>query len=83
MLLFYISSSSKDKEVPSASNQLAELSEHHEVDKLTTTFDMPKNEPSSSSFIDDDSEKEVPSPGYAVIDIKDVRQTYFNVVGNF
>ena len=65
---------SKDNEVPSASHQLAELSEHREVDKLTTTFDMPKNEPSTSSFIDDECENEVPIPGYAVIDIKDLRQ---------
>ena len=64
----------KDNEVPSASHQLAELSEHHEVDKLTTNFDMPKNEPSTSSFIDDECEDEAPIPGYAVIDIKDVRQ---------
>ena len=72
--LFYYSSSSKNKEAPSVSNQLFELSEHHEVDKLTTTFDVPKNESSTSSFIDDECENEAPIPGYAVIDIKDVRQ---------
>ena len=67
-------SSSKSNEVPSASNQLAAVSDHDEAGKLTTTFDMPKNEPSTSSFINDDSEKEVLPPGYAVIDIKEVCQ---------
>ena len=78
--LFYYSSNSEDKETPSVSNQLAELSEHREVDKLTTTFDMPKNEPSTSSFIDDEYEKETPIPGYAMIDIKDVRQNQLSFV---
>ena len=52
------------------------MGDHDEAGKLTTTFVVPKNEPSISSFIDDECEKEVPSPGYAVIDIKDVRQIW-------
>ena len=76
-------SSSKSNEVPSVSNQLAIVGDHDEAGKLTTTFIMPENEPFTSSFIDDECEKEVLPPGYAVIDTKEVRQnniidTYIN-----
>ena len=67
-------SSPKSNEVPSVSNQLAAVGDHDEAGKLTTTFVMPENEPSTSSFINDDSEKEVLPPGYAVIDTKEVRK---------
>ena len=49
------------------------MGDHDEAGKLTTTFGMPTNEPSTSSFINNDSEKEVLPPGYAVIDTKEVR----------
>ena len=65
--------SSKSNKVPSVSNQLAVVGDHDEAGKSTTTFVMPKNEPSTSSFINDDSEKEMLPPGYAVIDTKEVR----------
>ena len=64
-------SSSKHKEVLSVTNQLAS---HHEVDKLTTNFQKPDNERPASSFINnDDYEDEMPTPGYAVVDTKNVR----------
>ena len=62
--------STKDKEVPSVTNPLAE---HHEVDELTTTFDVPDNEQPTSSFIIDRREDEKLPHGYVVIDIKNVR----------
>ena len=69
----YYDNSSKENEVPSVSNQLAVQGDHDEAGKLTTTFNVPKNEQSTSSFIYDDPEKEVLPPGYAVIDTKEVR----------
>ena len=71
--LFCYASSSKDKEVLSVTNQLAS---HHEVDELTTNFQKPDNElPTSSFMINDDYKDEEPTPGYAVIDTKNVRKT--------
>ena len=76
----YYDNSSKSNEVPSVSNQLAVLGDHDEAGKLTTIFNVPKNEQSTSSFIYDDPEKEVLPPGYAVIDAKEVRQNSINDV---
>ena len=66
-LLYY--SSSKGNEVPSVFNQLSV--EHHEDEKLTTTFQVAKNEQSASSFIDDE---EILPPGYATVDTNIVRE---------
>ena len=60
----------KFKEAPSVTNPLAEL---NEVDKLTTTFDVPDSEYPADSFITDRHEDEKLPPGYVVIDIKNVR----------
>ena len=69
--------SPKSNEVPSVFNQLAVVGDHDEAGKLTTTFVVSKNEPSTSSFINDDSEKEVLPPGYAMIDTKEVRKAKY------
>ena len=65
--LIYYASSSKDKEVPSVTNQLA--------DKLTTNSLKPDNEQPTSSFIINDDYKDENAPiGHAAVDTKSVRK---------
>ena len=65
----YYNNRSKEKEVLSTSNKLAE---HHEVSRLSAALGQPNNEQSANSISKDPCEEEMTSFGYAVVDLKDV-----------
>ena len=69
MYPIYCNNSSKEKEVLSASNKLAE---HHEVSRLSAALGKPNNEQPAKSISKDPCEEEMTTFGYAVVDLKDV-----------
>ena len=77
MYPIYYNNSSKEKEVSSASNKLAE---HHEVSRLSAAVDEPNNEQSANSVSKDPYEEEVTLFGYSVVDVKNVSE--YNYVSN-